>query len=183
MLPAIALISLLLLPLQTAAEPLHGWKDFSPKGGGFQVKMPGVPEQNTRTVKTPKGPVKITQYGIEHDGVAFLVFRSGLPPDAVTGDARKVLDEARDAGVRNSRGTLKEEKEIQLDGHPGRDMLLDLPESRMRGGGIYRARVYLVGRTHYQVATLSSKAREVWGDEGLSRLVSVQEQRRRAPRG
>jgi hypothetical protein len=159
MFPTIAMISLLLV-LQVPDPPLSGWKDFSPKGGGFRVTMPGRPEEKTRTVETPKGMVKITYYGIERDGLAFLVMRSDLPPDAIAGGARKTLDEARDAGVQKSGGTLRQEREIELDGHPGREMVLDLPDSRVRGGGIYRTRIYLVGRTHYQAITLSSKARE-----------------------
>jgi hypothetical protein len=89
-----------------------------------------------------------------------MVIRTDLPPDVVAQGSKKTLDEARENGVRNSGGTLKEEKEIELDGNPGREMVLDLPDSRIRGGGIYKSRIYLVGQTHYQVITASPKARE-----------------------
>jgi len=144
---------------QTADRPLQDWPDFSPRGGRFTVKMPGVPKAKTQTVETPSGTVKITSYGMERDGMAFMIMISELPPDTLKRNAKEVLDEARDKGVQNSRGTLREEKEIELGGFPGREMILDLPDSRVRGGGIYRTRLYLVGRTHYQVITLSSKAK------------------------
>ncbi len=153
---AILTISLL-LPFQTADRLLQDWTEFSPEGARFAVKMPGVPKENTQSIDTPSGNVKITLYGIESDGTAFMVMVSELPPDTLKKNVKELLDEARDKGVQNSRGTLREEKEIELNGFPGREMVLDLPESRMRGGGIYRGRIYLVGRLHYQAISLVPK--------------------------
>ncbi len=62
--------------------------------------------------------------------------------------------------MKNSGGTLKSEKKIVLDGHPGREMVLELPDSKVHGGGTYRSRLYLAGRIHYQVTTLSPKSNE-----------------------
>jgi hypothetical protein len=155
------------MPMKTAtmcllailvADPLAGWKYFNPKDGGFRVKTPGVLKKSTREVKAGTAMTKITLWGIEQDGIAYMVIRSELPPDAVAGGPKKTLDDARDNGVRNSGGKLREEKEIELGGHPGREIILDLPDSRVRGGGIYRSRSYLVGTTHYQVITVSPKA-------------------------
>jgi hypothetical protein len=156
---AIALVALL-FPLQVSPAPLAGWKDFSPKGGGFIVKMPADPEETTRTIEAVHGTTRVRQFGVERDGVAYMVTRTDLPPAAVAGGPRKTLDEARDEGVRKSGGTLKEERAIELDGHPGREMVLELPETRARVGGIYTTRIYLVGRTHYQIARLSPKGKE-----------------------
>jgi hypothetical protein len=162
MLLAIATISLL-FPLQTADPPLHDWKEVSPPGSGFRVKSPDAFKERSRTVETPKGAVKVTLYGVERDAAGFIISRTEYPPGVVDGDPKKVLDEARDVGVRNCEGTLREEKEIALAGHPGREMIVDVPESRMprgSGGGVFRARVFLIGPTHYSVGVLSSKARE-----------------------
>jgi hypothetical protein len=140
--------------------PLDDWKDISPKDGGFSVKMPGVPEEKSQKIEAIQGPAQITLWGIERDGAAYMVIRTELPPAVVAGGPRKTLDEARDKGVRKSGGTLREEKEIEMNGHPGRELVLDLPDSRFRGGAIYKTRIYLVGRTQYQVITASSKAKE-----------------------
>ena len=102
-----------------ADDPLTGWKDFSPKDGGFQVKTPGIPRESKRELGSGTTTTKITLWGIEKDGVVYMMIRSDLPPEAVAGGAKKTLDEARDSGIKNSRGTLKEEKEIELDGYPG----------------------------------------------------------------
>jgi hypothetical protein len=152
--------ALSVLAFQAPDPLLEGWKDFSPKGVHFRVKMPDLPKESARTVETPKGTVNLSLYVVEKNGVGYVVVRSVLPPAAVAGSPKTVLDEARDDGVKNSGGTLKEEKEIELDGHPGREMILELPDSRIRGGGIYRTRIYLVGRTHYQVIAASSKAKD-----------------------
>jgi hypothetical protein len=146
--------------LQAVDQPLLGWQDFSPPGGGFTVKLPGEPKKNTQSVEIPAGTVKVTTYGIERDEMAFIIAVSEFPRGALKENAKEVLDEARDIGVQKSKGTQREEKEIELDDFPGREMVLDLPESRMRGSGIYLARIFLVGQTHFQVVTLSSKSNE-----------------------
>ncbi len=105
-----------LLTGQTADRPLQDWLDFSPRAGGFTVKMPGVPKAKTQTVETPHGAVKITSYGIERERMAFMIMISELPRDALKRNAKDVLDEARDKGVQNSRGTLREEKEHRTQG-------------------------------------------------------------------
>jgi hypothetical protein len=154
------LTTLWLFVLQTAGPLPAGWQDFSPKDGGFRVKMPGFPKDYTRKIEAGQDTIELRLWGIEQDGVTFIVSRTELQPEAIAGGPKKTLDEARDKGVQNSRGKLVEEKEIELAGHPGREMVLDLPDSRVRGGGIYRSRIYLVGRIHYQVVTLSPKALE-----------------------
>jgi hypothetical protein len=149
-----------LFALQTADPVPADWKDFSPKAAGFRVRLPGVPKEKSQKIEATQGITQVTLWGIEREGIAFMVIRSELPPDAVAGGAKMTLDEARERGVQKSGGTLREEREIVLDGHPGREMVLDLPDSQVRGGGIYRARIYLVGRTHYQVLAMAPKARE-----------------------
>jgi hypothetical protein len=72
---------------------------------------------------------------------------------------RNYLDEAWDKGVRKAGGTLKSEKEIEMDGRPGRELVVELAESRVPGGGILRSRIYLVGRTQYQAVAMSPKAK------------------------
>ena len=154
------LVSLLLLGFQ-ATDPLPAsWKVFSPKGSGFRVQLPDRPKESERTVETPEGAVNISMYSIERDGVAFLVTCFEPPAVAVAGNPKAVLDEARDAGVKNANGSLEEEKEIEQDGHPGREMTMELPDSRIRGGGIYRSRIDLIGRIHYLVAAVSSKTND-----------------------
>ena len=102
-----------------ADDPLKSWEVFSPKNAGFEVKTPGVPRETKRELGPGTNTTKATLWMIEKDGAAYLMTRSELPPEAVAGGAKKTLDEARDAGIKNSRGTLKEEKEIELDGYPG----------------------------------------------------------------
>src|SRR5215471_17233028 len=157
MLSTLALI-LLGFPTQAADPPLRGWKEFSPKEGDFRVSMPGTPEEKSQTRETTDGVGKLTSYGIVREGFAYMIIRSDVPASVLAKGPKKVLDEARDQGVKKAGATLREEKAIELDGHPGREMVLDVPESRTRPAGIYRSRVYLVGRTHYSVIAFSSKS-------------------------
>jgi len=134
----------ILICFQATDPRLKDWKELSPKGDGFRVLMPDKPEKKTATVETPQGDVKITLYTIARKKTFFMVLRSDLPPEVDVKDVKKLLDDARDQGVKNSRGKLTSEKEIELDGNPGREMILDLPDSRVKGGGIYKSRIYLV---------------------------------------
>jgi hypothetical protein len=48
-----------------------------------------------------------------------------LPPSEV--DLRTLLDGIRDGGLRSLKGQLVSEREIQVDGHPGRDLMVKSP--------------------------------------------------------
>ncbi len=84
----------LLIPCQVANPPLAGWKDFSPKDGGFVVKMPGLPKETSRTIEASDGPVKLTHYGVTRDGIAYIVMISELTPGAVERGPQSTLDDA-----------------------------------------------------------------------------------------
>ncbi len=155
------LAGILLSFLQQADErALLGWQAFSPPGAGFTVKLPGEPNKTVRALEIPGGTANFTLYAIDRNGLVCLISVTEFSEGVLKQNAKEVLDDARETGVKKSGGTLREEREIKLNDSPGREMTIDLPDSKLRGGGIFRSRVYLVGRTHYQVAAMSTKAND-----------------------
>ena len=155
------LAGILLSFLQQADErALEGWQAFSPGGAGFTVKLPGEPNKTARTLEVPGGTASVTLYAIDRNGLVCIISVTEFSQGVLKQNTKEVLDDARDNGVKKSGGTLREEREIKLNDSPGREMTVDLPESKLRGGGVFKSRVYLVGRTHYQVAAMSTRANE-----------------------
>jgi hypothetical protein len=56
------------------------------------------------------------------------------------------------------RAKVLDARPTSLDGYPGRQYALELPESKMPGGGTYRARAYLVNQRLYQVVAVTPRA-------------------------
>jgi hypothetical protein len=90
MVPGIAPISLLLL-LQVPGPPFTDCKVISPKNCGFSVKMPGVPKEKTQKIEAIQSPARITIWGIEWDGAAYMVIRTELPLAVIAGGSGYTL--------------------------------------------------------------------------------------------
>ncbi len=128
------------------------------KEGGFTATFPAKPKQDKVEHKTPKGKLKIHQflYTRKDDtvfGVIYTDFPKGFLDDL---DARKVLDNARDGGVKNVSGKLMRDKEVQLNGRPGRsfDILVE------KTGVEISTRIYFDKSRLYQVIVSSEKKGE-----------------------
>ena len=81
------------------------------------------------------------------------MWRTGSPPPPRRpGDPERVLDGARDGAVGNVNGVLRSEQRIALGGHPGRDLVVDVP-----GQVVARQRIYLVGRRLYQLIVVTDQ--------------------------
>jgi hypothetical protein len=118
----------LTLPLALiGAQPENlpsGWRVFSSKEGGFKIALPGKPAESKQRVATATATLDVYLFVVDaKDGGAYVVSYSDLPADDVKpGSESKRLDLARDGAVSNARGKLRNEKEIKLDGFPGREL-------------------------------------------------------------
>lgn len=91
-----------------------GWREFSPPGGGFAVKMPGEPSPRPRSLSTPAGPRLVqfwtvqTAFGVEF-GAGYADHGSapfhGPAADALLSDFVRVFT-VRNPGVRVRRRIL-----------------------------------------------------------------------------
>ncbi|MBL8798235.1 MAG: hypothetical protein JNM56_30355 [Planctomycetia bacterium] len=150
---------LLCLTLAALAGPAlgqadKGWKDLSPKGGGFSVKMPGEPKENSQQLDAGGGKLEIRTYTLEvNQNLVYVVAYNQMPTDAnKIGDAdkKKILDGAREGMLNNIKGKLLKEANITLDKNAGRDWQFDALQGKMYG----RSRAFLVGDRMYQVMVM-----------------------------
>jgi hypothetical protein len=125
-------------------------KDFASKEGKFSVAFPGKPEESTKEADSAAGKLTFTNYTYSDGDSALLVMYCDYPADVrKQKGAEKVLDDARDGGVKSAKGKLTDEKKrtIGKDKNPGRELLIQLPDGKL----YFRSRIYLVGDRLYQV--------------------------------
>lgn len=147
----VAFISLIAL-IDSRAANGQEWKKITPDGTGISVEMPGDPKPTTQTVDTPAGKVEIVLYVLEVPKGAFLVNATTIPPNAPPATVDERLDGARNGAVNNSGGKLVSESKISINGHPGRQLLI---ENSM--GLFIHARVFIVDKKLVQTVAVSDQ--------------------------
>ncbi|MBI5818981.1 MAG: hypothetical protein HZA88_08325 [Verrucomicrobia bacterium] len=121
------------------------WKPYRSEAEGYTIQMPGDPKEQPRlkpddshTVKCNVSPHEIyyvNSYGISAEGVA----RIGVA---------KFFRTIRDSVLAgNTSYSLRSEKEITLDGHPGLEFIVNDPQNN----SVILVNVYVVGNRLYQL--------------------------------
>jgi hypothetical protein len=144
-------LTLPILVGQTA--PPAGWRQFTPKDGGFTVALPSVPKEKKQQVKSSSGTVEIAIYTCEPaDDVVFVVGVTDYPNLDMDGGEDKRLRNARDGALENSKGKLIHERKITLAGHPGREMWI-----QTEGDGMIHTRLYSFKQRLLQTMAIGPK--------------------------
>jgi hypothetical protein len=130
------------------ATPVHGeWREYTISTGAFAVSMPTAPVIEKHAVDTDFGFID-TQVVLAKTGpsVAYAVVYCEYPQDALFCIApEKYLNKASDQMVRKMNGDLISESQILLDGFPGREIKMSVPN------GILHLKLFAVGKRSYQV--------------------------------
>jgi hypothetical protein len=131
------------------AQPAE--ETYSPKDGKFSVRFPGKPKEQSQSVKTELGNLRVmTVVHASADGKTNWVSHTDYPADAVKPENRsKLVDGARD-GMKGMDGKVVTEKDIECGTKklPGREVLFD------RGKFSVRCRFVIRDQRLYQVAVL-----------------------------
>ena len=101
------------------------WKPFAPPSAGFEVQLPAAPTEKRQTVRTPLGNGELRIFALSVKPGTFAVGVTDFPESALTkttDDQR--LDQARDGAVQQSKGKIRWEKKVLVDGVPGRELLI-----------------------------------------------------------
>jgi len=139
-------------PRQTAQEEF--WKEFSSTAGGFKVALPGDRAETSKTLESPGGKIKCHTFTSWTPFASFLVSYSELPVILTEpGQVKEFLDHMHEGEA--SHGKLLSMTEIELDGYPGREFIVELPDS------MFRMRYYLVGSRFYQIAVRTINTAEM----------------------
>lgn len=139
-------------PADAASVP-PGWKEVSSRQGRFRVLFPGSPRLHQRTMASPVGPVDDTAYLLDTPDrsvmVSFADFTGYARKDA---DLMGIIQEGRDAVRKHLRGVLVQEKDIQLNGNPGKEVAIQTPNQ-----GTAYLRWYAVKRRLYTLTIMGTK--------------------------
>jgi TonB family protein len=132
------------LPPDVKPAEVKAWEVVTSTEGRFAVSFPARPTAFVESVETTIGTLTFHEWVL--NAAPLYRFTYVDYPQSIEDPNRvkQVLDAARDGGVRNVKGTLLEEKEISLDGHPGRYVKV-----RAGNGLIIRSQNYAVGNRGY----------------------------------
>jgi hypothetical protein len=136
-----------------AQDSKTDWKEFTSKEGHFKVLMPGKPEHNNLDSVSDFGKGILHMNSAQANGTMYAGNYSDFPEGIKKVPIKQVFDSSRDGAVGNLDGKLVSEKDIELNKHPGREILIAV------AGGVrlFRVRVYLVDRRLYQVVVFGPK--------------------------
>ena len=126
------------------------WKKFTSEEGRFVVSFPGKPKAQSQTINTSAGKFKSKTHILKSNIASYMVSYFDLPlasDDPAT--SKVLLDGGRDTALANMKGKLKSEKEITLEGYPGRHTVAEID------GGVINARTYVVKNRIYQVMVVT----------------------------
>ena len=124
-----------------------GWKEYAIPTGAFSISMPTPPVIEKHAVDTDFGFID-THIVLAKTGpsVAYAVVYCEYPQDALFCMApEKYLNTASDQMVRKMNGDLISESQILLDGFPGKEIKMTIPN------GILHLKLYAVGKRSYQI--------------------------------
>ena len=106
-----------------------------PKDGHFAIRFPGKPKENTQSVKTELGTLKVytATYALP-DGSIYLASFTEFPADAVKPDFRGTFFDGAVSGLKGKDGKVVSEMKIEIgkDKIEGREVLIDKGKQQTR---------------------------------------------------
>jgi hypothetical protein len=149
------LLALVMMSGCGGAQELQ-WQSFDSDVGRFSVEFPGEPEEQSQSISTAVGSIETWTLMVEEQGAGFSVSFADYPQEIIAAsETALMLDGARDGAVANISGILLEENEISLDGHPGREIEVEVKEEDV----VVRARFYLVENRLYVIQAISETSK------------------------
>ena len=148
---------------ETAMTQQPAWIDFSPEHGGFVVSMPSNPTQQIMPTKSESTQMNVYVYvSLGPDGAAYLVSYADVPsPPTNQTQTTKALDDVRNGQLESTKGDLKTEAMISLEGNQGRELKIITPT------GTIISRIFIVKTRLYQLMAITPEA--VVGSEASTR--------------
>jgi hypothetical protein len=142
----LAILSALLL----SACGGSAWTDFASAGGRFSVTAPGGFTEETQTIPTGAGDIEMHIFTLDQGDVGYFVGYFDVPAELLAlGNTAALLDGGVQGAFGNVGGSIESQKEITLDGHPGREATGSF--SFEGEAGTLKARAYLVNDRIYMV--------------------------------
>jgi hypothetical protein len=150
------------LAFLAACYPELDWREFTWPQGRFSVLLPGRPAHGWREVALAGRAVRMDMVSVQIKGLAFGVAYADLPADA---DPMRVINESRDALIRNISGRITTEHAVEIDGARGIEFEAEgaTQEARMR----LAARILVGAGRFYQIVFVGREERAAAVDTAL----------------
>lgn len=130
------------------------WPKFKSTEENFTISMPSEPKQERSSGRGPFGNGHHI-YSLESGGVSYTVSNSVFEnPPAQPKDIKRVLDLARDLVLTVTSGKLPTDRDISLEGFPGREVRIE------KGKKIWTLHAYVIKGRMYQLMTTEPKVKE-----------------------
>lgn len=149
----IALASILQSPTMPSAQ----WKPFKPPRGNFRIIMPGEPVESLKSIDTDEGPVDQRVFTTIQGGTRYTISYYDRPVTAPAKAPVEVLEAVEKRVVGNLQGKIVTQNDVDVSGHPGKDLVVEAPTANRRAVVIMKTRVYVVDRRVFQVMTSAYK--------------------------
>ncbi len=135
-------------PIVLPAKEIE-WKEFVSEEGRFKVNFPGAPRQSFKEIDTQAGKAKTTIYSVALTEDYFEVRYGDFPaePDVDRNNLKSYYDFIRDNTLKLQSSTLLSERDLSLNGNPGRELVINFNENYT----IYR--FFLIGNRIFQTTT------------------------------
>jgi hypothetical protein len=145
------------LSLQSAQgqEPAK-WKEFTSKEGQFTIMMPGTPKETKSQIPgANKTPIDLTMVMVDAGKFVHVVaYQDNAQAAGSPEQEKQALIIARNAIAARFKGKILSTKDLKLaDKYGGMEIQVEIPELH----GIYRSRLYLVGKRLYHVTVIGPK--------------------------
>lgn len=153
------LITLMLACCLASCSAAPAPKEFKSEAGRFSVTTPAQMQESVQPVETQSGKIDLHLFTGQQDEIAYIVGYCDYSPDlAKPENAEHMLDGARDGAVSNTKGKLIGESSITLDGHPGREIGVQVaPEDQPPM--IIKGHFFMVKNRLYQVTVVAPRSR------------------------
>lgn len=146
----------LLCAALVACTPQLDWRELSVPEGRFAVWLPATAQRESRVLATAAGAVTMTMYACILKHASMGVAYSDYPAAALAPEHRRAqLDAARDALLRNIRGGVRVEEDVDVAGLPGRQIHAE--GSAGAESVMLKARFVVAGNRLYQIAYAGAK--------------------------
>lgn len=136
------------MPVVQPAKKIE-WKEFVSEEGRFKVTFPDTPRQSFKENETQAGKVKTTIFSAALTEDYFEVRYGDFPaePDVDRNNLKSYYDFIRDNTLKLQPSTLLSERDLSLNGKPGRELVINLNETYTK------YRLFLIGNRIFQTTT------------------------------
>lgn len=150
------------------------WKTFSSSPGKFTILMPGIPQENKRTLKNKNGTVQVYTFMVlrPQEEVKYAVTYTEYPQEYINllnqnNLVDTALNNGKNSALKKAQGTLVNETKItlktSLKNYIGREIHYTKP-----GNKIVKLRIYLVNKRLYQIVAETTTKREKFLNKSIS---------------